>query len=214
MRISALQSFTESWLVPRLPDFENRHPGIGLEVTATLRYADFDRDPVDVAIRFGTGPWEGLQGVALCAPFLCEQRLASGRLCVPFDIPLESQATYHLVCRPEGLDDPRRGVVLQPRPGSSNLAATRGRGRRRPAAGHRGGAGALRRRPVPPGSRPPAAPAAGTAARPSARRARPTPASFLSFSTPVCTGTPVFRLPPAPLPEAVAGSRRGLAPDS
>lgn len=186
LRISALQSFTESWLVPHLPAFEARHPGIALEVTATLAYADFDRDPVDVAIRFGTGPWEGLhaeplvdltyfpvcsplllhgeralkqpsdlarhtlihisqlphawsqwlaavglaglepqrhvtydhlsialsaaesgQGVALCAPFLCAARLASGKLAVPFDVPLASAATYHLVCRPEGLGDPR-----------------------------------------------------------------------------------------------------------
>lgn len=186
LRISALASFTESWLVPRLPEFEALHPGIELQVTATLAYADFDHDPVDVAIRFGTGPWEGLhgeplldlvylpvcsplllhgdnalrtpadlaahalirvsqvpeawpawlkragvealtprktvtydhlaialsaaesaQGVALCAPFLCAQRLASGKLCVPFDIPLTSASTYHLVCRPEGLSDPR-----------------------------------------------------------------------------------------------------------
>lgn len=186
LRISALQSFTESWLVPHLPDFEAKHPGLVLEVTATLAYADFDRDPVDAAIRFGTGPWEGLhgeplvdlsylpvcsplllhgelalkqpsdlaahtlirlsqvpggwpdwlaaagvpglqprrvvtydhlsialsaaesgQGVALCAPFLCASRLAAGKLAVPFDIPLASASTYHLVCRPEGLDDPR-----------------------------------------------------------------------------------------------------------
>lgn len=186
LRVSALQSFTESWLVPHLPEFEAAHPGIVLEVTATLAYADFDRDPVDVAIRFGTGPWEGLhgeplldltffpvcspvllhgdhalkspqdlarhtrihvsqlpwawdawleaagvgaleparsvtydhlsivlsaaesgQGVALAAPFLCETRLAAGKLVVPFDLPLESAATYHLVCRPEGLGDPR-----------------------------------------------------------------------------------------------------------
>jgi LysR family transcriptional regulator, glycine cleavage system transcriptional activator len=186
LRISALQSFTEAWLIPHRPQFEALHPGIELEISATLLYADFDRDPVDVAIRFGTGPWDGLhaeplvdleylpvcspallsgddplrtpadlarhtlirigqipdawpawlraagaadlapkkfvtydhlsivlsaaesgQGIALCAPFLCSQRLASGKLCVPFDIPLASPATYHLVCRPEGLSDPR-----------------------------------------------------------------------------------------------------------
>ncbi|HEY2772532.1 MAG TPA: LysR substrate-binding domain-containing protein [Candidatus Binatia bacterium] len=186
LRISALESFTESWLVPHLPEFEKLHPQISLEVAATLRYADFDRDPVDVAIRFGTGPWDGLhseplvdlevlpvcspvllhgdhplaspadlaahtlirvsqvpeswpewlraagvedlvpkryvtydhlsialaaaesaQGVALCARFLCAARLASGRLCIPFDTALVSRSTYHLVCRPEGLDDPR-----------------------------------------------------------------------------------------------------------
>jgi len=186
LRISALQSFTEGWLVPHLSDFEKRYPGIELDVTATLRYADFDHDPVDVAIRFGVGPWPNLHaepivdltylpvcspgllrgehalrspadlvhhtlirvaqvpeawpdwlraagvadiaigrvitydhlgialsaaeaghGVALCARFLCAPRLDSGRLCIPFDIPLASRSTYHLVCRPEGLGDPR-----------------------------------------------------------------------------------------------------------
>jgi LysR family glycine cleavage system transcriptional activator len=186
LRVSALESFTESWLIPHLGDFERAHPGIELQVEATLRYADFDRDPVDVAIRFGTGPWADLHGepivdltyfpvcsptlragksplrepadlrshtiihvsqtpdawdewlrqagvagltpkravtydhlsialsaaesghgVALSSEFLCAQRLAAGRLCVPFDVRARSRSTYHLVCRPEGLEDPR-----------------------------------------------------------------------------------------------------------
>ncbi|HEY0300216.1 MAG TPA: LysR substrate-binding domain-containing protein, partial [Rhizomicrobium sp.] len=60
LRISALETFSENWLIPNLPDFERAHPGIELRIEATLRYADFSRDPVDVAIRFGRGPWEGL----------------------------------------------------------------------------------------------------------------------------------------------------------
>ena len=185
LRLSALESFTESWLVPHLSDFERVHPGIELHVEATLRYADFERDPVDVAIRFGTGPWADLHsepivdltyfpvcspelgggsplrepgdlrshtiihvsqtpdawsewlrqagvaslqpkrsvtydhlsialsaaesghGVALSSEFLCAQRLATGRLRAPFDIRARSASTYHLVCRPEGLEDPR-----------------------------------------------------------------------------------------------------------
>lgn len=186
LRVSALHSFTEGWLVPHLADFERAHPGIELRVEATLRYADFERDPVDVAIRFGTGPWGDLhsepivdltyfpvcsptllqgesalrepaglreqtlihlqqtpdawpdwlraagvadlvpkqavtydhlsialsaaeegRGVALCGRFLCERRLAAQRLCLPFERGVRSASTYHLVCRPEGLDDPR-----------------------------------------------------------------------------------------------------------
>src|SRR5262249_6902634 len=65
LRVSALESFTESWLVPHLADFERAHPGIELQFEATLRYADFERDPVDVAIRFGTGPWGDLHSEPL-----------------------------------------------------------------------------------------------------------------------------------------------------
>lgn len=65
LRISALESFSARWLIPHLPEFEARHPEVALEIEATLRYADFDRDPVDVAIRFGSGPWSGLHAEPL-----------------------------------------------------------------------------------------------------------------------------------------------------
>jgi LysR family glycine cleavage system transcriptional activator len=65
LRLSVLASFAGNWLVPRLPSFERAHPTIDVAMEATTRYADFGRDPVDVAIRFGTGPWEGLHSEAL-----------------------------------------------------------------------------------------------------------------------------------------------------
>lgn len=186
LRISALESFSETWLVPNLPDFERKHPGIELQIEATLRYADFARDPVDVAIRFGRGPWEGLhseplvaleifpvaspalaagepplrvpgdlaqhtlihvaqtpdawalwlraagvpdleprrhvsydhvaialsaaesgQGVAISTPILVQRRLDEGKLVRPFDRTARSEETYHFVCRPGELGDPR-----------------------------------------------------------------------------------------------------------
>jgi len=70
LRLSVLASFAGNWLVPRLPEFERRHPGIDVALEATTRYADFARDPVDLAIRFGTGPWEGLASEPLFPPWL------------------------------------------------------------------------------------------------------------------------------------------------
>jgi DNA-binding transcriptional LysR family regulator len=84
LRVSALESFTESWLVPHLSDFERAHPGIELQVEATLRYADFERDPVDVAIRFGTGPWGDLHSepiVDLTYFPVCSPRSAASHPC-------------------------------------------------------------------------------------------------------------------------------------
>lgn len=186
LRISALESFSETWLVPNLPDFERAHPDIEIAIEATLRYADFTRDPVDVAIRFGTGPWEGLhsepildldyypvcapglasgerglrepadlarqtliqvaqtpdawrtwlraagvgaleprrtvvydhvaialsaaasgQGVALSSVILSDRWLREGKLCRPFALTVRSEQTYHFVCRPEDLTNPR-----------------------------------------------------------------------------------------------------------
>jgi LysR family glycine cleavage system transcriptional activator len=91
LRVSALESFSESWLVPNLADFESAHPGVRIELEATLRYADFTRDAVDVAIRFGRGPWEGLHGEPIvdldffpvCSPSLAS---AEPRLRRPGDL--------------------------------------------------------------------------------------------------------------------------------
>jgi LysR family glycine cleavage system transcriptional activator len=186
LRVSALESFTETWLMPNLPDLSRAHPELELAIEATFRYADFARDEVDVAIRFGVGPWEGLhaeplleleyfpvcsprlldtdpplrapadlarhtlihvvqtpgawrawlraagvpeleprrelsydhvgialsaaeagQGVALSTELLCSSRLTRGSLCVPLAQRQRSAATYHFVCRPESLADPR-----------------------------------------------------------------------------------------------------------
>jgi LysR family glycine cleavage system transcriptional activator len=67
LRLSVLPSFAGNWLVPRLPAFEKAHPGIDVVMEATTRYADFAHEPVDVAIRFGAGPWKGVESVPLLA---------------------------------------------------------------------------------------------------------------------------------------------------
>ena len=81
LRLSVLPSFAGNWLLPRLGDFERRHPHIAVEMRATTEYADFERDDVDVAIRFGTGPWAGLHSQPLldltffpvCGPSIADQ---------------------------------------------------------------------------------------------------------------------------------------------
>jgi LysR family glycine cleavage system transcriptional activator len=50
---------------------------------------------------------ESGHGVALSIDFLCARRLAAGRLVAPFNLRARSVSTYHLVCRPEGLEDAR-----------------------------------------------------------------------------------------------------------
>jgi LysR family glycine cleavage system transcriptional activator len=186
LHLSVLPSFAGNWLVPRMPRFEAMHPGIDVEMEATTAYADFTRDGVDLAIRFGTGPWPGLhadrlleirffpvaspalaggdpplrrlrdlarhtwleathvpdawaswlraarisdvtplrtlrydsaqllidaavagQGVALLSDLLVEHALADGRLVRPFDVVVKSKLTYHLVGRPDDVEEPR-----------------------------------------------------------------------------------------------------------
>ncbi|MEO1274324.1 MAG: transcriptional regulator GcvA [Pseudomonadota bacterium] len=53
LNITAGPAFTAKWLAPRLFLFAEAHPDIDLRFSATLRALDFERDEVDLAIRFG-----------------------------------------------------------------------------------------------------------------------------------------------------------------
>ena len=63
--VTAGPAFTAKWLAPRLFDFARDHPEIELKFSASLGIKDFDRDEIDVAIRFGLGPDTGLHSVPL-----------------------------------------------------------------------------------------------------------------------------------------------------
>ncbi|MEM1272649.1 MAG: transcriptional regulator GcvA [Pseudomonadota bacterium] len=54
--VTAGPAFTAKWLAPRIYAFAEAHPEIDLRLTASLRLIDFERDGVDVAIRFGPEP--------------------------------------------------------------------------------------------------------------------------------------------------------------
>jgi LysR family glycine cleavage system transcriptional activator len=55
LRIRAYTTWAMRWLIPRLPRFRDRHPGVEVEVvTSTAPVVDFAREGLDAAIR--TGP--------------------------------------------------------------------------------------------------------------------------------------------------------------
>jgi LysR family transcriptional regulator, glycine cleavage system transcriptional activator len=55
LTVTAGPAFTAKWLAPRLFKFARAHPEIELRFSASLRIMDFQRDEIDVAIRFGRG---------------------------------------------------------------------------------------------------------------------------------------------------------------
>ncbi|WP_147126072.1 transcriptional regulator GcvA [Shimia ponticola] len=65
LTVTAGPAFTAKWLAPRLYEFARAHPEIELRFSASLRRMDFDRDAVDVAIRFGRGPYDGMYALPL-----------------------------------------------------------------------------------------------------------------------------------------------------
>lgn len=65
LTVTAGPAFTAKWLAPRLFGFAAAHPEIDLRFSASFRIMDFARDEIDVAIRFGYGPDEGLFSLKL-----------------------------------------------------------------------------------------------------------------------------------------------------
>ena len=91
LSISVAPSLASKWLMPRLGDFSVRFPEIELRISATIGLADFRDNEVDVAIRFGSGGYDGLMEERLFRESLCPMcspTLAKGRhsLRVPGDL--------------------------------------------------------------------------------------------------------------------------------
>ena len=67
LTVSTLASLAAKWLLPRLTDFQEAHPGIDVRITTSTSLVDFQRDNVDAAIRYGRGQWPGLRADWLMA---------------------------------------------------------------------------------------------------------------------------------------------------
>jgi LysR family transcriptional regulator, glycine cleavage system transcriptional activator len=81
LTISTLASLAAKWLLPRLTDFQEAHPGIDVRITTSTSLVDFQRDDVDAAIRYGRGQWQGLRADWLMADELfpvCSPSLLRG----------------------------------------------------------------------------------------------------------------------------------------
>lgn len=60
LTLSMLPSVATKWLAPRLDRFFEMHPAIELSITASRALVDFEREPIDAAIRYGLGDWPGV----------------------------------------------------------------------------------------------------------------------------------------------------------
>lgn len=67
LTVLAYTTFSAKWLIPRLSDFLERHPGFEVKIVNSGVDVDFARDPVDLAIQFGEGRWPGVRSERLLA---------------------------------------------------------------------------------------------------------------------------------------------------
>ena len=88
LTLTAGPAFTAKWLAPRMFRFAEAHPEIELRFVASLKILDFNRDRVEVAVRFGTGGYEGCYHEVLVADWVtpfCTPEIAA-TLSGPADI--------------------------------------------------------------------------------------------------------------------------------
>lgn len=79
LMIGAVGTFAVGWLLPRLPDFQEKYPFIDLRLSTNNNRVDMAAEGLDFAIRFGNGAWHSTEAIRLFeAPLsvLCIPRIA------------------------------------------------------------------------------------------------------------------------------------------
>jgi LysR family glycine cleavage system transcriptional activator len=65
--VSTTASLAAKWLVTRVAAFQDANPGIEVRITTSPHLVDFEREEVDIAVRYGRGSWPGLRANWLMA---------------------------------------------------------------------------------------------------------------------------------------------------
>jgi LysR family glycine cleavage system transcriptional activator len=74
VQVTMTPAFAVSWLMPRLTDFQQQHPGVTLMLNPTGEVVDLTPGGIDVAIRFCDGTWPGME----VRPFLLPDLVVVG----------------------------------------------------------------------------------------------------------------------------------------
>ncbi|MDZ4320748.1 MAG: LysR substrate-binding domain-containing protein, partial [Phenylobacterium sp.] len=88
LSITAAPSFAAKWLVPRLGKFEEAHPQVDVWLSAGMELVDLSAGEVDLAIRYGSGRYPGLE----VTPLMSETVLAVASPELMARIPLNEPA--------------------------------------------------------------------------------------------------------------------------
>ena len=90
LTLTAAPSFAAKWLVPRLGRFEEAHPLVDVWLSADMELVDFSAGEVDLAIRYGSGRYPGLETVRLMSetviPVASPDLIAANPLNDPSDL--------------------------------------------------------------------------------------------------------------------------------
>ena len=66
LRMSMSPLVVHEFLIPKMAEFHAAHPGVTVRLEGDMEFVDFDKAPIDAAIRVGSAPWPGLEAWPLC----------------------------------------------------------------------------------------------------------------------------------------------------
>ena len=81
LSVTTSPSFAAKWLVPRLERFRAANPDLDVRIDASTQLVDFERESIDVGIRYGGGSYAGLTSETLFGTEVfpvCSPRLRKG----------------------------------------------------------------------------------------------------------------------------------------
>ncbi len=101
--VATLPTFGTRWLMPRIPDFIEKHPGIAINVASRSGVFDFEEQPFDLAIHYGQPVWAHATCAFLCSevivPVASPSLLKARHPATPEE--LEDEPLLHLATRPK-----------------------------------------------------------------------------------------------------------------
>lgn len=108
LNVSVAPAFLTRWLVPRVREFQDRHPDIELRLSPNSGPIDFTWSDTDMAVYFGDGNWSGVEVhflrevvlVPVCSPTFVE---ANRQMTKPEE--LYSHTLIDVSTRPEEWDE-------------------------------------------------------------------------------------------------------------
>jgi LysR family transcriptional regulator, glycine cleavage system transcriptional activator len=90
LTVTTTASLATKWLVSRVAAFQDANPGIEVRITTSTHLVDFQREEVDMAVRYGHGNWPGSRAHWLMAehifPVCSPELVNTGPLHKPEDL--------------------------------------------------------------------------------------------------------------------------------
>lgn len=129
LQVAIGPAFAAKWLAPRLYRFLERHPDIDTRIIAGFSQTDLNREPIDVALRYGTGNYPGMyveklldeSFIPMCSPQLCAGT-------PPLDTP--DDLRHHTLIHDDAMaglyDDPPTWATWLAKAGAEGVDSDRG----------------------------------------------------------------------------------------